>query len=172
MSKKELLVPEERIINLIVLLRDEKVMLDVHLAELYQVETRVLKQAVRRNEDRFPEDFMFELTDEEVDQVVSQSVIPSKSHFGGAVPFAFTEYGVAMPASVLKSEKAIQMSIAIVRTFVMLRKIGSNYQEVMKKVESMESKYDNKFKDIYKALNYLLNSANKRKPIGFRQRKK
>jgi hypothetical protein len=94
-KESSLMIPDERIIKCIFLLRSEKVMLDVHLAELYQVETRALKQAVRRNIDRFPDNFMFELTDKEIDEVVSQTVIPSRQHFGGAKPFAFTEAGVA-----------------------------------------------------------------------------
>ena len=169
MKKEEILVPEERIIKRIIVLRNERVMLDIHLAELYQVETRTLKQAVRRNIDRFPEDFMFELTEKEMDLVVSQNVIPSKKHFGGAKPFAFTESGTAMLSSVLKSERAVQMNIAIVRTFVMLRKMALNYQEIMKKLETMESNYESRFK----ALKYLLEPpANPRKKIGFKQGKK
>lgn len=104
---------EEKIIKKIVLLRDEKIILDVHLAELYGVETRVLKQAVRRNIDRFPEDFMFELTEEEIETVVSQNVIPHKKFLGGATPFAFTETGVAMLSSVLKSASAIEMKLLL-----------------------------------------------------------
>jgi hypothetical protein len=130
MSKKDsLLIPEEKIIKCIFLLRGEKVMMDVHLAELYQVETRVLKQAVRRNRDRFPDDFMFELSDREVDLVVSQSVIPSKQYLGGAIPFAFTEAGIAMLSSVLKSKRAIEMNISIVRTFIFLRRMASDYEK-------------------------------------------
>lgn len=93
-------------------------MLDFDLAELYEVETRALKQAVRRNNRRFPSDFMFELSENEIEQMVSQNVIPSKSHFGGATPFAFTEQGVAMLSSVLRSNKAIDTNIAIMRAFV------------------------------------------------------
>ena len=107
---KTLIIPQERILNRIVVLRGEKVMLDVHLAELYEVENRSLKQAVRRNLDLFPEDFMFELTEEEIEIVVSQNVIPTKQHLGGAKPFAFTETGVAMLSSVLKSKRAKEMN--------------------------------------------------------------
>jgi hypothetical protein len=100
MSKSDMLIiPEERIIARILYLRKEKVMLDLHLAELYQVETRALKQAVRRNLSRFPDDFMFTLTDEEVDLMVSQNVIPSKKYFGGSNPFAFTDFGISMAGS-------------------------------------------------------------------------
>jgi hypothetical protein len=93
-------------------------MLDVHLAELYGVETRALKQAVRRNMDRFPEDFMLELSNEEIDLVVSQNVIPSKSYFGGAKPFAFTELGGAMLSSVLKSTKAVLHPFRVLNLFL------------------------------------------------------
>jgi len=107
MPKKEttIIIPQEQIIQKIMLLREEKVMPDVHLAEMYGVETRALKQAVRRNFDLFPDDFMFELTPEEIDIVVSQNVIPSRKHLGGSAPFAFTETGVAMLSSVLKSKR-------------------------------------------------------------------
>ncbi len=91
MIKKNELIPNDKVLRSIIVLRDERVILDLHLAELYSVETRVLKQAVKRNMNRFPEDFMFELSEDEIDEVVSQNVIPSKSYFGGAKPFAFTE---------------------------------------------------------------------------------
>lgn len=145
-------------------------MLDVHLAELYGVETRALKQAVKRNIERFPEDLMFELTESEIKAVVSQNVIPHKKFFGGAKPFAFTETGVAMLSSVLKSKRAIEMNLAIMRTFVALRKIALNYDEIMKKLKAMETKYNKKFKDIFTALEYLLQPPNPpRKQIGFRR---
>ncbi|MEN8249689.1 MAG: ORF6N domain-containing protein [Bacteroidota bacterium] len=164
-------MPEERILNKILLIREEKVILDVHLAVLYGVETRALKQAVRRNINRFPDDFMFELTAKEIDLVVSQNVIPHKKYFGGAIPYAFTETGVAMLSSILKSERAVEMNIAIMRTFVALRKIALNYVEIMKKLKAMESTYNDKFKEIHKALSYLLNSPNlSRRPMGFKQK--
>ena len=170
---KKLIIPEERILDKIMLIRDERVILDVHIAELYGVETRTLKQAVKRNIDRFPPDFMYELTEEEIDAVVSQNVIPHKKYFGGATPFAFTETGVAMLSSILKSGRAVEMNIAIIRTFVALRKIALNYAEITKKLEEMESKYDNRFKEVFKALKYLLNPpGSPKEPIGFKQRKK
>lgn len=162
--------PEERIIKKIVLLRNEKVMLDVDLAELYGVETRVLKQAVRRNADRFPEDFMFQLRADEVDQLVSQNVIPDKKQFGGAFPFAFTETGIAMLSSVLKSEKAIEMNIFIMRTFVALRKMSINYEEVMDNLKTMRLQYDKQFDDIFHALELLIRPPDPpRTLIGFRK---
>ncbi len=107
----------ELIKNQIHEIRGKKVMLDMDLAKIYEVETRVLKQAVRRNIDRFPRDFMFELTEVEMKNLVSQFVIPVINQFGGAKPFAFTEQGIAMLSSILKSKKAIQMNIAIMRAF-------------------------------------------------------
>ncbi|QJB30700.1 ORF6N domain-containing protein [Chitinophaga oryzae] len=166
--KQSQLVPEERIIKRIVQVRGEKVILDLHLAELYGVETRTLKQAVRRNIERFPEDFMFELTEEEIESVVSQNVIPHKKHFGGAKPFAFSETGVAMLSSVLRSDTAIEMNIAIMRTFVSLRKLSVNYQEVMRVLDEMRIQYDNQFEDIYRVLEHLIHKPEQpRNVIGF-----
>ena len=162
-------VVEEKIIKKIVFLRDEKIILDVHLAELYGVETRVLKQAVRRNIDRFPEDFMFELTEDEIETVVSQNVIPHKKFLGGATPFAFTETGVAMLSSVLKSASAIKMNIAIMRTFIALRKVAANYTEIMQILTEMRNQYDKRFAELYNALNKLINPPQPpRQRIGFK----
>jgi hypothetical protein len=154
----------------IIELRGQKVMLDYHLAELYEMETRALKQAVRRNKNRFPSDFMFELNENEISDLVSQFVIPSKSKLGGAVPFAFTEQGVAMLSSVLNSEKAIAINIAIMRTFVTLRQFALNYKELSQKITEIEKQ----FPDIYKILNYLmdekeLENQKERNTIGFKK---
>jgi hypothetical protein len=154
----------------IIELRGQKVMLDFHLAELYEMETRALKQAVRRNKNRFPSDFMFELNENEISDLVSQFVIPSKSKLGGAVPFAFTEQGVAMLSSVLNSEKAIAINIAIMRTFVTLRQFALNYKELSQKITEIEKQ----FPDIYKILNYLmdekeLENQKERNTIGFKK---
>src|SRR5258708_39701339 len=108
-------------------IREYKIILDFDLAEMYEVETRALKQAVKRNMQRFPSDFMFQLTNVEADSLVSQSVIPSKKHLGGALPFAFTEQGVAMLSSVLNSERAIEVNIIIIRTFVLIRQYAMNF---------------------------------------------
>lgn len=168
-ATKKMIVVEEKIVKKIVFLRDEKIILDVHLAELYGVETRVLKQAVRRNIDRFPEDFMFELTQEEIETVVSQNVIPHKKYLGGATPFAFTETGVAMLSSVLKSASAIEMNIAIMRTFIALRKVAANYKEVMQIITEMRNQYDSQFTELYNALNKLINPPQEpRQRIGFK----
>jgi regulator of PEP synthase PpsR (kinase-PPPase family) len=154
--------------------RDQRIMLDFDLAEMYEVETRALKQAVRRNSDRFPADFMFQLTDKEVNQLVSQNVIPSKSYFGGALPFAFTEQGISMLSSVLKSKKAIQVNITIMRTFVLLRQYALSNKDLSDKLHELEKKYNKRFKDVYEAINYLLKKdkedtqQRERKRIGFK----
>jgi hypothetical protein len=140
LSENKSLIPEERIASKILLIRGEKIMLDFHLADLYGIETRVLKQAVKRNIERFPGDFMFELSENEISLLVSQNVIPSKSYLGGAIPYAFTETGVAMLSSVLKSKQAVDINIAIMRTFVMLRKMLYNYQELLHWQSEIEKK--------------------------------
>jgi hypothetical protein len=137
-------------------MRGEKVILDVDLAVLYGVETRVLKQAVRRNIRRFPSDFMFELMEKEINWVVSQNVIVSKSQFGGASPFAFTEQGVAMLSGVLNSERAINVNIAIMRTFVQIRSLLQSHKELANLIEKLEGKYDNQFKLVFQALKELM----------------
>lgn len=160
--------------NKIYQVRGERIMLDFDLAEMYDVETRALKQAVRRNMDRFPEDFMFQLTDKEIDNMVSQSVIPSKSKFGGAKPFAFTEQGVAMLSSVLNSKKAIEVNIAIIRAFVVLRQHLADYKDLKEEIAKLEKQMNVQFKDINQALHYLLNKDEQqtqqtnRKQIGFK----
>lgn len=160
--------------NKIYEIRQQKVMPDFDLAEMYEVETRVLKQAVRRNTSRFPKDFMFQLTKNEAEQLVSQNVIPSKSKLGGALPFAFTEQGVSMLSSVLNSERAIQVNIIIIRTFVLLRQYALNYKELHDKLSALEKKYNKNFKAIFEALNHLIEEKQKqqnfenRKRIGFK----
>lgn len=162
-------IVQETIIKKIIFIREEKVILDLHLAELYGVETRALKQAVRRNLVRFPEDFMFELSETEIEAVVSQNVIPHKKYLGGAKPFAFTETGVAMLSSVLKSPKAVEMNIAIMRTFIALRKVAANYKEVMQILIDMRKQYDSQFTELYNALAKLIHPPQEpRKRIGFK----
>ena len=124
-SIKKLVVVEETIIKKIIFLRDEKIMLDVNLAELYGVETRVLKQAVRRNRSNFPNDFMFELTEEEIETVVLQNVIPNKKFLGGSTPFGFTETGVAMLSSVLKKCVSLRNEYCYYENFYSIEKSGS-----------------------------------------------
>lgn len=161
----------------ITVLRAKKVMLDFDLAVLYGVETRVLKQAVRRNLTRFPADFLFQLTHNEIDELVSQSVIPSKSKLGGATPFAFTEQGIAMLSSVLNSDKAVDVNISIMRAFVLLRQHLTDYKNLKEQIALLEKEMNIKFKDIYQALNYLLQKDKavtehkKRSRIGFKNSK-
>ena len=167
----ELSIIHERIHEI----RSKKVILDKDLADLYGVETRVLKQAVRRNIQRFPEDFMFEINEDEIQKMVSQIVIPSKQYFGGAKPFAFTEQGIAMLSSVLNSEKAIQVNIAIMRAFVIMRQYALNFQELALKIQELEKTYDKTFDDVFDVLNHLLKKdkqleqQTKREKIGFKK---
>ena len=161
----------DQIKNSILEIRGIKIILDFELAKLYEVETRVLKQAVRRNIDRFlafaklqrskAKDFMFQLTEIEMQHLVSQNVIPTLDHFGGAKPFAFTEQGIAMLSSVLKSKKAIHMNISIMRAFVLLRQWAMNHQELSEKITALEQQYGQKFKDIEQVLNYLIQKDQK-----------
>jgi len=157
MTKEEsTFIRQEAVIaSKIITMRDEKVILDVHLAELYDVETRILKQAVRRNRNRFSDDFMYELTDGEIDTMVSQNVIPSKSHLGGAAPFAFTENGVAMLSSVLNSMKAIEINIAIMRTFTMLRRMLLVHKDVMKEIDTIKRTISDQSNNIQLIFEYL-----------------
>ena len=144
-------------------------MLDTDLAKLYNVETRVLKQAVRRNIKRFPSDFMFELSDKEMDNLVSQNVIPSKKVFGGAKPFAFTEQGIAMLSSILNSDIAVQVNIAILRTFVKIRQLLEGHKDLVDKIDKLEQKYDEQFRIIFTALQQMLKEENEPRPkVGFK----
>ena len=131
-------------------------MLDRDLAELYKVETRQLKRQVRRNIERFPEDFMFVLDDKEVEMLVCQNGTPSKSYFGGARPYAFTEHGVLMLSSVLNSKRAIQVNIQIMRIFTKIRGLALTYEDLKQKIENMERRYDVKFKIIFETIKDLL----------------
>jgi hypothetical protein len=145
------------------------------LAIIYEVETRVLKQAVRRNTDRFPDDFMFQLNELEMQNLVSQFVIPRINHFGGAKPFAFTEQGIAMLSSVLKSKKAIQMNISIMRAFVLMRQFALTYHELSEQLQALEKKHNQKFADIEQVLTYLMQKdkqqtqQNTRKKVGYKK---
>ena len=153
-------------------IRGQKVMLDIHIAELYEVETRILKRAVRRNIDKFPSEFMFELNEKEIQAMVSKIGIPSKSYFGGAKPFAFTEHGIAMLSSVLRSKKATQINIGIIKVFIALKQYAMSYKELQKKIEELEKKYDKNFEEMYEALKYLMSPPNPpRKQIGYKYKK-
>jgi hypothetical protein len=152
----------------IVIIRQQQVMLDYHLAELYGVETRVLKQAVRRNMNRFPSDFMFELEKPEFESLTSQIVMSNR---GGTrySPFAFTEQGVAMLSSILNSPQAIAVNIEIMRTFVNLRKINVEYEGLHHRIDDIEKRYDSKFDDIFMVLEQLLKEPKPRNLIGFKK---
>jgi len=151
----KLIIDEQNIQKKIFTLRGHQVMLDRDLAELYQVETRALKQAVKRNIERFPEDFMFELTEDEINLMVSQNVIPSKKYLGGAKPYAFTEQGVSMLSSVLKSKVAINVNIAIFRAFAKMRKFLLANAVIFQKFNHIEQKllqHDENFEKVFKAI--------------------
>ena len=151
----ELIVNEQTIQNKICTIRGMQVMLDRDLAELYGVETRALKQAVKRNIERFPADFMLEATDEDINFMVSQSVIPSKKHLGGAKPFMFTEQGVANLSSVLTSPIAIEMNIKIIRAFVAVRKLFIQNIAMFERFERIEQRlsiYDDNFNKLFDAI--------------------
>ena len=160
--------------NKIFEVRGCRVMLDYHLAELYQVETRALKQAVKRNIERFPSDFMFVLTKEEANLLlsigVSQNVIPPAYNFGVAMPMAFTEQGVAMLSSVLRSKVAIEVNISIMRAFVLMRQMVIGYEELSRRIEELEVSTDAQFNELYQALTQLLSQSKQqkeRRPVGF-----
>jgi len=160
--------------NKIFEVRSCRVMLDYHLAELYQVETRALKQAVKRNIERFPGDFMFVLTQEEANLLlsigVSQNVIPPDYNFGVAMPMAFTEQGVAMLSSVLRSKVAIEVNISIMRAFVLMRQMAIGYEELSRRIEELEVSTDAQFNELYQVLTQLLSQSKQqkeRRPVGF-----
>lgn len=181
-------VPLERIERRILLIRGQKVMLDADLAGLYEVETKALNQAVRRNIERFPEDFTFQLTDEETTVLRSQSVTSNEGNGETAVlrsqsaasnegrggrrynPYAFTEQGVAMLSSVLRSSRAVQVNIAIMRAFVTLREMLASHRDLARRLEEIEQKYDVQFKVVFDAIRELMKPPEKSRPrIGFRR---
>jgi len=150
-------------------IRDEKVILDRDLAKLYGVETKVLLRAVKRNLDRFPVDFMFQLTNQEFKDLRSQS--GTSSQWGGRryPPYAFSEQGVAMLSSVLHSKRAIQVNVEIMRTFVRLRRMLSSHAELAGRLEQLEMKYDKQFASVFDAIRQLMKESDKPKPkIGYK----
>ncbi|MFO7672641.1 MAG: ORF6N domain-containing protein [Lutibacter sp.] len=159
--------------NKIYEIRGQRVMLDYDLAEMYETETKRLKEAVRRNIDRFPDDFMFKLSNDEYENLRTQF---ATSNRGGTryMPFAFTEQGVAMLSSVLNSKKAIQVNIAVIRAFVVLRQHLADYKDLKENIATLEKQMNLNFKDINQALHYLLNkdsqeiTQHERKQIGFK----
>ena len=169
----QLPVPVELVERKIYLIRDHRVMLDRDLAELYGVTARALRQQVKRNKRRFPPDFLFQLTKKEGEFLVSQTVTPSQRYsFGGFLPYAFTEQGVAMLSSVLTSDRAVSVNIAIMRAFVQLRQLVGSHKELAEKLAAMEKKYDSQFAVVFKAIKQLLSppQPTKRRRIGFYDR--
>ena len=169
MKAKKQLVSLERIEKSILILRGQKVMLDSDLANLYDVETKVLIQAVKRNRDRFPEDFMVQLTHGEFENLRSQIV--TSSSWGGRrhPPYAFTEQGVAMLSSVLRSKRAVQVNIEVMRTFVKLRRMLANHGDLARKLIALERKYDHQFKIVFDAIRELMKppEPEPKKRVGF-----
>jgi hypothetical protein len=166
---ESLVIPPERIEQAIVFIRGEKVMLDSDLALLYGVETRILVRNVKRNLDRFPAHFMFQLTKEEDERLRSQSGISNPGRGGRRyLPYAFTEHGVAMLSSVLHSKRAIQVNIAIIDTFVRLRRMLASHEALARKLAALEKKYDAQFKVVFDAIRQLMEPPpSKRRSIGF-----
>jgi hypothetical protein len=171
MENTTTLVPLERIGSTIRLVRGQKVLLDNDLARLYGVETRVLNQAVKRNAERFPEDFMFQLSPDEAEAWLrsrSQFVILKRGENLKYRPYAFTEQGVAMLSSVLHSDRAVRVNIEIMRAFVQLRQMLASNAELARKLETLEKKYDIRFKVVFDTLRQLMSPPEpKRREIGF-----
>ena len=168
------LIPIERIEHSILLIRGQKVILDSRLALLYGVSTSRLNEAVKRNSRRFPPDFMFQLTKTEHSILLSQIAIAKKVRGGRQTPpYAFTEQGIAMLSSVLNSERAVQVNIAIMRTFVYLRKMLASHKDLAQKIEEMEKKYDKRFQIVFEAIKKLIEVplSNPPRPIGFGRNK-
>ena len=173
MTKSNVLsIPDEILMSKIYVIREQKVMLDKDLAELYGVKAIRLREQVKRNKERFPENFMIQLSEEEVEVMVSHFAIPSKQALGGALPYAFTEHGVLMVSNVLKNERAILMSIRIIEIFVKLREMLLLYKDVSLLVEQVEKrlgKQDQKIELIFTYLNKFIEKEDiSSTPIGFK----
>jgi hypothetical protein len=179
MPNTSVALPDEFIEDTILLIRGNRVILDHDLARLYGVTTRALNQAAQRNLDRFPEDFMFQLSKAETEEwqhlkrLRSQNVILKKGRgtHRKYQPYAFTEHGILMLSSVLKSQRAVQVNIQIMRTFVRLRQMFTSNEKLVERLDELEENYDAKFKIVFSAVRQLMNpKAVKRKPIGFHPR--
>jgi hypothetical protein len=166
---KKLIASVEQIESRIFLIRGQKVMLDADLAELYGVGTKVFNQAVKRNAERFPEDFMFQLTPPEKAEVVTNCDHLAKLKFSSTLPYAFTEHGAIMAASVLNSPRAVETSVQVVRAFVRLRQMLSSNAELSRKLAALEKKYDIQFKAVFVAIRELMTplEPRKKRPIDF-----
>jgi len=149
------MITEYAIISKIYLVRAKKIMLDKDLAELYEVKPFRLREQVKRNIKRFPENFMFRLTEEETDFMVSQNAIPSKQHLGGHLPYVFTEHGVLMLANILRSERAMKMSIRIIEVFVTVREMLLTHKDILLKLEKIEQKLSGHDEKILLIFEYL-----------------
>lgn len=175
MINKAPIVPDEKVISKIFTLRDKRIMLDRDLAELYGVKSIRLREQVKRNIRRFPSNFMFQLSEDEVSLMVSQNAIPSKQQLGGFLPYAFTEHGILMLANVLRSEKAIQMSIRIIEIFVKLREMALTHKDILLKLEVLEKEVTANKQDINVIFTYLKQLLNPRQEprrrIGYRIQK-
>ncbi|HEY2711686.1 MAG TPA: ORF6N domain-containing protein [Chthoniobacterales bacterium] len=181
--KKQLALTPENVAQFVYFVRGEKVMFDADLANLYGVTTKALNQAMRRNGTRFPEDFAFRVTRDELYALRSQIMTSSEGKHGmwsqvvttsqkrrrlDALPFAFTEQGVAMLSSVLRSPRAVEVNIAIMRTFVQLRRLMDNNRDLARKIEALEKKYDEQFADVFEAIRQLIAPPEpSKKQIGF-----
>lgn len=161
-------VPQALVERQIIVVRGQKVMLDASLAELYGVTTGALNQAVRRNPERFPDDFMFQLTADENNSLISQSVTSNARGGSRFRPYAFTEQGVAMLSSVLRSPRAVQVNVEIMRTFVRLRQMLASNAALAAKLDRLEQRYDAQFRVVFQAIrNLMVDKVHKRPPIGF-----
>ncbi len=161
-------LPAKRIEQSIFLIRNQKVMLSTHLAELYGVEPRVVVQAVKRNIERFPKHFMFQLTATEFKNLKSQIVISSWGGLRRSAPYAFTEQGVAMLSSVLRSKRAVQVNIEIMRAFIRLRQMVASHKDLTRRLNELEKKYDAQFKVVFDAIRQLMTPPEtKKRKIGF-----
>jgi len=167
------IIYEENIANCICFIRGEKVMIDSDLAALYGVSTKRINQAVKRNIERFPSEFMFQLTEIEKQEVITKCDHLQKIKYSPYLPFAFTEHGTIMIASLLNSPRAVAVSIQVVRTFVKLRSVLSSHKELAKKIEDMEAKYDEQFRLVFTAIKALMaeEDVKPRTPIGFKTKK-
>ena len=173
MVSRESIVPMESIERSIFFIRGQKVMLDADLAKLYGVPTKVLNQAVKRNIERFPLDFMFQLTKDEKDEVVTNCDHLKKLKFSPNLPYAFTEHGAIMLATILNSPVAVQASIQVVRAFVRLRQMLASNAELARKLNALEKKYDAQFKVVFDAIHQLTTPPeSKHSRIGFLQAEK
>ena len=172
-NESEIIIPDELITNKIYLIRGDKVMLDRELAELFSVKPIRLREQVKRNMEKFPSHFMFQLSEEEVEIMVSQNAIPSKQHLGGSLPFVFSEYGVLQLANVLKSARATQVSIKVIEIFVKMREMLTDTLRLHLDIELIKKKLENQDRNIEIVFSYLdelmelKENPEPRRPVGF-----